>query len=140
MRVQIILTDDEANTFEGVATLTQVKSSATPPRKVRTTPTPINAKVDVNFSLPIRAFVKKHGRAMSGAQRFTLLVAYMTGGSENKQILLTDIQKRWSKMTGLLGGEFNTAHSVRAKDQGWVDSPERGAYVILPSWRGIFDA
>lgn len=139
MRVQIIVTDDDANTFEGVATLTPAKSSAAATRKAKTASSQNHARVEVNLSLPIRAFVKKHGRAMSGAQRFTLLVAHMTGGSEKKRTLLTDIRKQWNKMTGLLGGEFNRAHPVRAKDQGWVDSPERGVYVIMPSWREIFD-
>jgi len=139
MKVQLILTDDDANTFEGVVTLTPSKVSTPATRKSKAISIP-NRSNDVNISLPIRAFVKKHGRAMSGAQRFTLLVARMTCGDRNKQVLYSDIQKQWNKMTGLLGGKFNRAHSIRARERDWVDSPQRGVYVILPSWRGIFDA
>jgi hypothetical protein len=42
-------------------------------------------------------------------------------------------------MKGTLG-EWNRAHSTRAKDHEWVDSPKNGMYVLLPSWKGIFNA
>jgi hypothetical protein len=139
VKVQLILTDDDANTFEGVVTLTPSKVSAPATGKSKAISSP-NHPNDVDLSLPIRAFVKKHGRAMSGAQRFTLLVAHMTCGDRNKEVLFSDIQRQWNKMTGLLGGKFNNAHSIRARERGWVDSPRKGAYVTLPGWRGIFGA
>jgi hypothetical protein len=43
-------------------------------------------------------------------------------------------------MKPLLGGKLNRAHSTRAKENGWVDSPKRGIYVVLPHWKDIFDA
>ena len=43
-------------------------------------------------------------------------------------------------MKPLLGGKLNLAYPTRAKENGWVDSPTRGVYVLLPGWKGIFDA
>lgn len=138
MKAQLIITDDEGNIFEGIVTLAPSKVRADR-KKARAISDPKHPD-DVDLSLPIRAFVKKHARAMSGAQRFTLLVAYLSSGDRNKQVPHSEIERQWNKMTGLFGGKFNRAHSIRAREHGWVDSPERGVYVILPNWRGIFDA
>lgn len=138
MKAQLILTDNHGNTFEGLVTLTPSKASAA--RKKSKAASSPKYSDDVDLSLPRRAFMRKYGRAMSGAQRFTLLVAHMTSGDRNKQVLYPEIQRQWNKMTALLGGKFNGAHSIRARERGWVDSPERSVYVVLPSWRGIFDA
>jgi len=43
-------------------------------------------------------------------------------------------------MKPLLGGKFNLAYPNRAKENEWVDSPKRGIYVLLPGWKGIFNA
>jgi hypothetical protein len=53
---------------------------------------------------------------------------------------MTDVEKHWNRMKQLLDGKFNVAYTTRAKDNAWVDSPKRGFYVILPSWKGILDA
>jgi hypothetical protein len=76
---------------------------------------------------------------MGGPQKFTLLLAYLTKGDPKKQLPLVEIEKQWSKMTALLG-KWNRAHTIRAKEHEWVDSPKTGTYVLLPGWKGIFNA
>jgi hypothetical protein len=87
----------------------------------------------------MRAFVNDHARQLSGPQKFALLLAYLSKGNPETEVAFTDIETNWNKMTGLLGGKFNRAHSTRAKDKGWVDSPKHGVYVILPSWEEILN-
>ena len=139
MKVQIELIDDNGITFEGFADLTP-RVSSSPSR--RATHTPVShktASVKANFSVPMRAFVNAHARQLSGPQKFALLVAYLSKGNPETEVAFTDIETNWNKMTGLLGGKFNRAHSTRAKDKGWVDSPKHGVYVILPSWEEILN-
>lgn len=143
MRVSIIVSDDDGNTYEGEVELAPAgksrKKAKPAPSKAEPRPVPATSK-PVNFSTPIRAFVKQHTQNMSGAKRFTLLTAYLAKGESNKEVPMSEIGKQWNKMKPLLGGELNRAHSLRAKESGWVDSPKRGVYVILPDWKGIFDA
>ncbi len=75
---------------------------------------------------------------MGGPQKFTLLVAYMSKGDTHTQVPLADIEKQWNKMKTLLSGKFNPAHTIRAREHGWVDSPKRGMYVLSPGWKDIF--
>jgi hypothetical protein len=77
---------------------------------------------------------------MGGSQKFTLLVAYMSKGDTHKPVPLADIEKQWNKMKTLVDGKFNRAHTIRAKEHEWVDSPKTGMYVLLPGWKGIFSA
>src|SRR5436190_2160212 len=93
----------------------------------------------VSFSSPIRAFIKKHARDMGGPQKFALLLAYLTKGDAKTELPLAEIQKQWGKMKPLLG-KWNGAHTIRAKEHEWVDSPKFGLYVLLPGWKGIFNA
>jgi hypothetical protein len=74
------------------------------------------APVSIDFSMPIRPFIKAHSAGMSGAQKFTLLVAYLTKGNEKSTVSLATIEAEWNRMTNLLGGKFNGAHSGRARD------------------------
>jgi hypothetical protein len=141
MRVSIIVTDDDGNTFEGEAELTAT-ASARPARKRAKHDSgtkKTNAHPSVNLSSPIRPFIKRHARDMGGAQRFTLLLAHIAKGDTKKEVPLATIEKQWSKLKGTLG-DWNRAHSTRAKDQEWVDSPKTGVYVLLPVWKGIFNA
>jgi hypothetical protein len=87
----------------------------------------------------MRAFVKTHARTLSGPKKFALLVAYLSKNNPEKTVPFTDIESNWNKMTGLLG-KYNPAHSTRAKDNGWVDSPKQGVYVIVPGWEIILNA
>lgn len=141
MKVSIIFTDDDGNTFRGEAELTA--TAPTKPARTgakRGSGVKTHASSSVNFSSPIRAFVKRHARGMGGAQKFALLVAYMSKGDTHKQVPLADIEKQWNKMKTLLDGKFNGAYTVRAKEHEWADSPKRGVYVLLPGWKGIFSA
>jgi hypothetical protein len=142
VQISIIVTDDEGNTFQGETAL--VASSKEPVRKIA----PKQAKMEsasakpaaVGFSSPIRAFMKKHSRGMGGPQKFALLVAYMAKGDVHKQVQLSDVEKQWNKMKGVIGGVFNRNVTIRAKEHEWVDSPKQGVYVVVPGWKGIFDA
>jgi hypothetical protein len=96
------------------------------------------AKLD--FDSNIRAFVKKHARRFSGPQKFALLVAYVSKGIVGSEVPLNVIEQHWNKMTSssLLGGRFNRFYSNSAKENGWVNSPKKGFYVLRPSWADIF--
>lgn len=139
MKISIIVSDDDGNNYHGEAKL--VPSSKAPHERAKKAPPPKSAtKPPVNFSTPIRAFVKQHTRNLSGPQKFALLIAHLTKGDSKKEVLMVDVEKRWNKMKPLLRGKLNRAYSTRAKENGWVDSPKHGVYVVLPSWKGIFDA
>jgi len=141
VRVSIIVSDDNGNSYQGDAELTQTasaKQASKVPKKASTLRG--RSGLSVNFSSPIRAFVKRHATDMAGSQKFALLVAYLTKGDTHKEVLLVDVQRQWNRMKPLLAGKFNLAYPIRAKESEWVDSPRRGVYVILPGWKGIFDA
>jgi hypothetical protein len=106
-------------------------------RRVKEKPAP----KPLDFSLPIRAFIKRHARHLSGPKKFTLLVAYLAKGDLKKTISLVEIKKHWSRMTAksLLAVEFNSFYSSPAKDNDWVNTEKTGLYYLRPSWRAIFD-
>jgi len=79
--------------------------------------------------------MKKYGHSLGGPQRFTILLARLAKGDANKEVALAELQKHWNSMKSLMGGPFNGAHPTRAKDNGWVDSPKRGVYVLAASWK-----
>jgi hypothetical protein len=138
MKISITLVDDNGRTFQGEAVLTVSSSAKTATRKVHQKPTTVES---VTFSMPIRAFVKKYGRQLSGPERFTILVAYFCKGQVGKPVLNAEIEKHWNKMKPLLGGKkLNSAHSTRAKEHGWIDSPSRGKYVLCVGWKGALHA
>jgi hypothetical protein len=93
-----------------------------------------------DFSMPIRAFVKKNGSGMNGAKKFVLLVAYFTKGDRTKRASLAEIEKHWNKMTGqnLLGMKFNGIFSLRAREHAWVNTEKTGSYYLRPEWIEIF--
>jgi hypothetical protein len=140
LKVSIIVSDDDGNNYRGEVELDADSAGKRARRQAKAAPAKPAGKVPVNFATPIRNFVRLHARDMSGAQKFALLVAYLTKGDGKKELLMTDVEKNWNRMKPLLRGKFNLAYTTRAKDNGWVDSPKRGFYVILPGWKGIFDA
>jgi len=141
VRISIIVSDDHGNTFQGEAELTATASAKPPQKHVkRNRGEKGSPSAAVNFSSPIRAFVKTHARPMGGPQKFALLLAYLSKGDTHKQVPLANIKKQWNKMKSLLRGTFNPAHTIRAKEHEWVDSPKAGIYVLLPGWKGIFGA
>jgi hypothetical protein len=94
------------------------------------------AKLD--YSLNIRAFVKRHVADKSGPKKFVLLLAYIAKGDAKKDIAMSDIQKEWEKMSGKkLLGNFNRFYSSEAKTQGWVNSNEYGCYRLASDWKEV---
>jgi hypothetical protein len=97
-----------------------------------------NSGPNISFDLNPLAFMKKHGRGMSGAQKATLLLACLTKGGSSQGIELSTLEKQWNRMTSVIGVGFNPAHMNRAKANGWVDAPKHGVYVVTKSWPEIF--
>ena len=91
-----------------------------------------------DFTSQIRHFTNKHAKGMNGQQKFTLVLAYFAKGKPNTEIKLETVRDAWNGMKGLLG-KFNTGYATRAKDNGWVDSPKAGVYVLLTGWTEILN-
>jgi hypothetical protein len=72
---------------------------------------------DIDFSMPIRAFVKKHALGMSGPKKFTLLIAYLSKGDSRERVALVDVKKQWNKMSAksLLAMKFNGFYTSQAR-------------------------
>jgi len=87
-----------------------------------------------DFSLPVRAFVKRHAKGIGGPQKFTMLLARLSGGKTGVAVNLKEIEKAWNRMRGLMEGKFYTMYGVRAKENGWVDTAKTGSYALRSSW------
>jgi len=134
IRFHIAVTDESGRVFEGEAELALVDQRAVKRSAKRTrTPKPSPTAATVELDLPLRPFLKKYARGKSGPAKFTLLVAHLANGKVKSSIAFTDILRAWNGATAHLG-KFNAAHTTRAKDKGWVDSPKQGQYVLRPSW------
>jgi hypothetical protein len=96
---------------------------------------PINAKFSVDFSVPLRAFMKRHAKGLSGPQKFTLLLARLAAGEKSQSIELAAIASEWDKMTSILGGRFNRFYSNQARERDWVATNKVGTYHLRPNWR-----
>jgi hypothetical protein len=138
MKVHIVLTTRDGQIFEGDASLSPMDGGSS---KTVRTPRPAQSARGtkseqpqaIDFALPTRAFAKRYGRSLTGAQKFTALVAKLAAGKTGVAVNVKDVERHWSQMTGLLG-KYNGAHSSRAKDNGWVDSPKSGFYVLVSGW------
>jgi hypothetical protein len=95
----------------------------------------------LDFAKPVNPFVKKYGRSLSGPEKFTLLLAWFAKGDLKKEVRLSEIQERWSRMTSksLLGFEFNPYYPAEARNNDWVELKKRGIYNLRPSWKEIFE-
>ena len=133
MKISLVCTDEEGIMYKGNATLLPVSTSRTERRSVKQ-PAGKSAS-SISFGRNPRAFMKKYGNGLSGTQKFTLLLAHLAQGETNREVTFGDIQKHWNRMKPLMGGPFNGAHSVRARDNGWVDAPKRGVYLITELWK-----
>lgn len=133
MKVRIVVTDDGGHTFEGEATLVAVTGERRTRRTSGREPR-APARTSPDLSLPVRAFMKRHAKGLSGPQKFAALLARLSGGKAGAAISLKDIEKAWNRMTGLMGGRFHPAYTTRAKENGWVDTPKTGHYALLPGW------
>ena len=96
--------------------------------------------VTPDFGKPIRAFIKSYAKGMGGPAKFVLLLSYLAGGDEKKEIATKDIEKQWSKMTSgtLLGMAYHHSCPRRAMENDWVDSKKQGLYFLRPDWQKIF--
>ena len=72
--------------------------------------------------------MNKYARGLSGAQKFVLLVAWLSKGTAGTEVSTDVVAEHWNKMRTVLGN-FNRVHGTRAKAEGWLDSPKRGVYV-----------
>lgn len=133
MKVRVVVTDGGGNTFEGEATLVAVGGARKPRPAPRPKP-PAPSRAAPDFSLPVRAFVKRHAKGLGGPQKFAVLLARLSGGKAGGAIALSEIEKAWNRMTGLMGGKFYTTYAVRAKENGWVDTPKTGHYALRSAW------
>src|SRR5436189_227235 len=53
----------------------------------------------LDFSLPLRAFMKRHARRLGGPQKFTALLARLTIGEVGVAKSLKEIKNAWNRMT-----------------------------------------
>jgi hypothetical protein len=142
MKVRVVLTDDNGDTFEGEAALVAVSERRAPRRPRRdseSTSAPRSGRPD--FSLPPRAFVRLHVKGLGGGgQKFTVLLARLTGGKGGQAVPLSDVEKAWNRMTELMDGKFYAKYAQRAKDEGRVDTPKTGHYALRSSWADALTA
>jgi hypothetical protein len=57
----------------------------------------------------------------------TLVVTTVEGTSQ--------IQKVWNQNSGVLGGLYQTMYGTRSKEKGWVNSTQRGKFVLMDGWQ-----
>jgi hypothetical protein len=78
---------------------------------------------DIDFLLNERAFVNRYATDKSGPKKFTLLLAFLVKGKNDKNMELSEVKKHWNKMSAKnLLGKFNMFYPNEAKTRGWVDS------------------
>ena len=101
--------------------------------------TKMSSHQEPDFSLNIRAFVKRYAAGKSGPKRFVLLLAYLTKGEVGVDIGLDKIGSEWKKMSAKnLMGKFNRFYPNEAKTQGWADSKAHGTYCLTNAWKEIY--
>jgi hypothetical protein len=137
MKVRVVVTDSDGNIFEGEALLVAVAGAH--PRKTPDRRRQGLSQTSPDFSLPVRAFIKRYAKSLGGPQKFTVLLARLTGGKAGTTVSVREIEKAWNRMTELMGGRYNSAYTTRAKDNGWVDTPKIGSYALLPGWEKALD-
>jgi hypothetical protein len=137
VKATLSIVDDKGNKYRGYIDLLPVQSISEDDKE---NVEPGGAAHDeIAFGLPIRAFVSRYASGGSGgAAKFTILLAFLTKGSVTADVSADALKSEWSRLTAHLGA-FNRAHSTRAKDRAWVDSPAQGAYRLGPLWREAFD-
>lgn len=82
---------------------------AKPHRKSKSSKrTQSTADAQVDLEVPIRPFIKKHAKNMSGPKKFTLLLARLSKGDLKAEIALSEIERNWNKMRSTIadGHEF----------------------------------
>ena len=117
--------------------LSKGQDGATSSRKSAPARTVRGEAGQLSFAPNPRAFMKKHGRGLSGSKKFTLLLARFVKGKVGEQASVDKLVSEWNRMKGVMDGAYNPAHATRAKEQGWIDSPKKGVYVLSESWKEV---
>ena len=91
----------------------------------------------LDFSKPVRPFMKSYSQGMNGQKKFTLLLARLAKGDLATGIALTEIERHWKKMTAIMEMDFNRYFTSKARDEDWVESA-KGQYKLRPGWKAIF--
>jgi len=135
MRVHIVVTADGGKSYEGDVELVTTSSPVAPAlgRKVKTAATTSSAS-EPDFELPVRAFVKRYAKNLSGPRKYAVLVARLSGGTLGQAVSPREVERQWRSMTEPMGGDYNAAYASRAKNEGWVDAPDRNSIVLLKDW------
>ena len=105
------------------------------PHKHKPPSSTISHASEIDFSKPIRPFMKVYSSGLSGPKKFVLLLARLSGGEITKEVNLSEIQEAWNRMTVILQMEFNRFFPSQAKDRDWVESKKKGLYNLRPDWR-----
>ncbi len=138
MKAKITVYLENGVVLEGTTDLL-ASSDANSKRRARVR-TPAEAKASANgpdFSTPLRPFIKALGSGLSGPKKLTLLVSHLTRGKRDVPVSRSEVEKQWSKIQALMGGPYNGAYGIRARDQGWIDSPKRGSFTLRAGWEAI---
>jgi hypothetical protein len=138
MEARISITTTDGTVYEGTAVLTSPDKAPKASSATKATAKMASPKLnDLQFTLPIRPFMKKYGAGLSGSKRLVLLVAHLVKGDIESSVETSAVQKLWSKMSALMGGAYNPAHASRARDNGWIDSPKAGTLTLLSGWKEV---
>jgi hypothetical protein len=137
MEAQITITTTDGVVYQGTVVLSSMDKAARNPSPTAAARKISPALSDLQFTLPIRPFMKKYGAGMSGSKRLVLLVAHLVKGDVGTSVDTSAVQKLWSKMSTLMGGAYNPAHASRARDNGWIDSPKVGTLALLTGWKEV---
>jgi hypothetical protein len=110
-------------------------------KKLHPMPTRSHDVRSIDYDMPVRPFIKRYAKGMSGPEKFVLLSSRLTKGDPNKDISLEELQRRWNSMTSkaLLNQDFNYFFPAQAKDNDWVETKKKGSYNLRPSWTEIFN-
>jgi len=93
--------------------------------------------VQLDFGKPIRPFMKKYSKGLSGSKKFVLLLAWLAKGDLKKQVALSEIKKQWNRMTAIVKMDFNLFFTGDAKDRDWVETRTKGLYNLRPAWSDV---
>jgi len=94
----------------------------------------------INFEQEERPFFKNNiNKKMNGQKRFTLVVAYLARGLNDKRISKNEIEKIWKKVGVFMGEPCKNIYGTRAKDDEYLFSPEHGVYMLGNKWKNIFN-
>jgi hypothetical protein len=102
---------------------------------------PVLSKSDhdaqLDFGKPIRPFMKKYSKDLSGSRKFVLLLAWLAKGDLKKQVALSEIKKQWNRMTAIVEMDFNLFFTGDAKDRDWVETQTKSLYNLRPAWSDV---